>query len=152
MFLFCRHRVICRGGEKHEKGVFWMKLFVFPQVFAVCRYAPGQAIQPPEKGMFFLARTENELSLVCESGQRPAGAKKVEEGWRALVVAGELDFSLVGVLAELSGVLAKAGVPIVALSTYDTDYLLVKEGQLEKALAALGQRGHEVEQSEKAPL
>ena len=127
-----------------------MKLFIFPQAFVVCRYAPEQTIQPPKKGMFFLARTEGEGSLVCESGQRPAGAEKVEEGWRALMVAGALDFSLVGVLAELSGALAKAGVPIVALSTYDTDYLLVKEEQLEKALAALRQRGHEVKPADEA--
>lgn len=70
---------------------------------------------------------------------------QVERGWRALVVAGPLDFALVGILASLSNTLAVAGVSIFAISTFDTDYILVKEEKLGVALASLTAAGHVVE-------
>ena len=70
----------------------------------------------------------------------------IQKGWRALLVAGTLDFSLVGILASLATTLASAGVSIFAMSTYDTDYILVKEDALQKAIEALEGAGHTIEQ------
>lgn len=91
---------------------------------------------------WFLARTEDELSLVCEEGLVPAGALAVEGPWSCFRVVGSLDFSLVGILAELTANLAGAGVSVFAVSTFDTDYLLVRERDREAAVAALRSGGH----------
>jgi hypothetical protein len=73
----------------------------------------------------------------------PAGAK-VDEGWRLLTVRGPLEFTLTGIMASLAGSLAAAGVPIFAMSTFDTDHILVKETDLQRAINALREAGHEV--------
>jgi len=112
---------------------------------AVHKLGPGDAL--PESlgqtgGLVSITRTPREVSVVCPAGVLPEGAQ-MERGWRALEVVGPLGFELVGVLSELSGVLARAGVSIFALSTYETDYVLVKEGMLERAVEALRGAGHE---------
>jgi len=91
-----------------------------------------------------LVRTRQEVSLVCEERFTPPEVKS-ERGWRALEVLGPLDFALTGILAGLSGRLAEASVSIFAISTYDTDYILVKEIQLGRALAALRTAGYTIE-------
>ena len=96
------------------------------------------------RGKFFsVTRTHEELSVVCPEASVPEGVRS-EKGWRALRVSGVLDFSLVGVLASLTAPLAEAGVALFALSTFDTDYLLVKEHDLGKAIEALVAYGHAV--------
>ncbi|HEY7848912.1 MAG TPA: ACT domain-containing protein, partial [Ktedonobacterales bacterium] len=85
----------------------------------------------------------DELSLVLPEASAPEGAT-TEAGWRALRVAGPLDFALIGVLASLAEPLAQAGVSIFAISTYDTDYLLVREVALTEALTALRAAGHTI--------
>jgi uncharacterized protein len=96
------------------------------------------------EGSFFSAtRTVNELSVVCAEGEAPEGAE-VECGWRAMKVEGALDFSLTGVLASIASPLAEAGVSIFVVSTYETDYILVKEASLERAVTALEGAGHAV--------
>lgn len=92
----------------------------------------------------FAARTDTELSLVCPSEYAPEKCVKREEGWRAFRVQGTLDFSLTGVLAGMASVLAKEGIPIFALSTYDTDYVLVKAQDFSRALIALERKGYEI--------
>lgn len=87
--------------------------------------------------------SDDELSVVCAADAVPAEVVR-SAGWRALRVRGTLDFELVGVLAGLSAALADAGVSIFALSTYDTDYVLVREGQLDTAVAALQGAGYDV--------
>lgn len=87
-------------------------------------------------------RTPDECSLVCEERLVPEGIK-AEKGWRALKVDAVLDFSLVGILAGISSVLAQAGVSIYAVSTYDTDYILLKQEQCAAAKEALQQAGYE---------
>jgi uncharacterized protein len=113
--------------------------------FAVCQLDPVAPI--PEwasQGEFFsISRTTDELSVVCETDLVPENIKS-EPDWRGLKVLGPLDFSLVGILAELAAVLAVAGVSIFAISTYDTDYLLVKANQFDAAIGALRQAGHTV--------
>jgi hypothetical protein len=90
-----------------------------------------------------ITRTRDELSIVCESSRIPAGID-AEFGWRCIKVDGPLDFSLVGVLSSLAEPLARAGIPIFAISTFDTDYVLVKTANLEGAMAALESAGHAV--------
>ena len=111
--------------------------------FTVCRVADFTGVSL-EKEFCFAARTDEECSLVCATDDVPAETLAREDGWRALRVAGQLDFSLIGILADISGALAQAGVSMFAASTYDTDYVLVKENELPKALRALRGRGHTV--------
>jgi hypothetical protein len=90
-----------------------------------------------------MTRTADELSIVCPAAEAPPGAQ-VETGWRALKLHGPIPFAEVGVLAALAEPLARAGLSLFALSTYDTDYLLVKEGDLASAVEALKRDGFEV--------
>ena len=93
---------------------------------------------------FFLGRTDGEISLVCRTGDAPQKTLAREDGWRAFRVKGSMDFALVGVLARLAGILAAQGIPIFAVSTFDTDYILVKEADFGRALAALAGAGFEI--------
>ncbi len=93
----------------------------------------------------FIGRTDAETSVVCLSAHAPVRCLAREDGWRAFRVAGQMDFGLTGVLASLATVLAQASVSIFALSTFDTDYILVKKENLSKALEALASAGHEVD-------
>ena len=92
-------------------------------------------------GFCSIARTDDEISVVCETANVPERPISREDGWRAFKVEGPLDFSLVGILAKLSSALADAKVPLFALSTFDTDYVLVKGEKLETAIAALSNAG-----------
>jgi hypothetical protein len=118
---------------------------VLPERLAVCRLAPDEPV--PERlaraQFWSVTRTDEELSIVLPEELVPADWQ-AETGWRCLKVLGPLDFSLVGVLAFLAGSLAEAGVSIFAISTYDTDYILVKEGDLEQAKRSLAARGYTV--------
>jgi hypothetical protein len=113
-----------------------------PGAFAVCRL-PAEAEVPSwasvggRQGLVMITRTDRELSIVSSQDMVPADID-AERGWVAMRVAGELDISSVGVLAKLTGALADASVPVFALSTYDTDILLVKSTQTGTAIAALG--------------
>ena len=121
-----------------------MKLKLFEGEYSVCR-PRVLADVPIEDEFWFLAKTDEELSLVCRSESVPDDVEKSESGWRLMRVEGVLVFSLTGILADLSGVLARAGVSIFAVSTYNTDYLLVKNDVLSTALQALREAGHSVE-------
>ncbi|MBU6243777.1 MAG: ACT domain-containing protein [Actinomycetales bacterium] len=90
-----------------------------------------------------MTRTAAEVSVVCALQDAPAGAR-TEPGWRALEVAGPLAFSLVGILASLTQPLAAAGVSVFAISTFDTDYVLIRAGALAAAIDALREAGHDV--------
>ena len=120
-----------------------MTLELLPQDFSVCQIEnPGQAdLTMP---FTFLSRTDEEISLVCESEKAPKDALKREDGWRGLRIAGPLDFSLIGILAKIAGLLAAQKISIFALSTYNTDYVLVKEEKLADALTALTRAGYDV--------
>ncbi len=103
---------------------------------SVCKAASLEGFDL-SSGLWFLARTDAELSLVCETARAPRDALAREDGWRAMRVAGTLDFGLTGVLSGIASALADAGIPIFAVSTYDTDYILVRDGDLDAALRAL---------------
>ena len=114
-------------------------------IFAVCRLAadapvPGWAAGGP---FVSITRTGEELSVVCREDVIPEGVR-CERGWRCLRVSGTLDFSLIGVLASLLDPLARAGVGVFVLSTFDTDYLLVKQADWQRAAEVLERSGHTV--------
>lgn len=114
--------------------------------FMICRL-PADAPYPVwarGENLLALIRTTDELSVVCEEMTDLPDDVRFEDGWRVLKVQGPLEFSLVGVLADLAGALARAGVSIFALSTFDTDYLLVKAADLSVARDALEQEGHKI--------
>ena len=92
----------------------------------------------------FLAKTDKELSVVCETAKVPENTINREDGWTAFRVEGSLEFSHVGILADLSHCLADAGISIFAVSTYDTDYILVKKDNWDKAKSALLNAGYEI--------
>jgi hypothetical protein len=114
-----------------------MRLHILHDMFTIHRLAPDAAV--PEAvwraPIFCAMRTREELSLVVPSDVS-IESEKHETDWRGFQVAGELDFALVGILAKLSSILAEAGVPLFALSTFNTDYLLVKQAHFEKAKEA----------------
>jgi hypothetical protein len=122
-----------------------LTLLVLDGPFAVCRLGAGAPIPPwATAGPFFsVSRTADELSVVCLQDAVPEGTV-AERGWRCLRVAGDMPFSAVGVLASLTAPLAQAGVSVFAVSTFDTDYLLVKGQDLAAALDALRGAGHAV--------
>jgi hypothetical protein len=97
----------------------------------------------PDSEFVSLTVSGGEISLVCEEEKVPKGCK-MEPGWRALKIKGPLDFSLVGILADIAAVLAQAKVSIFAVSTFETDYVLVKEDSLKRALQALEAEGHSI--------
>lgn len=112
-----------------------------PGRYAVCRLdaqaaIPGWALV--RGGFVSITHSERELSIVAAEALVPAEVK-AERGWVAMRVAGRLDFAVVGVLAKLTGALAEAGISCFAISTYDTDYLLVKEQDADRATEALRQ-------------
>jgi len=121
------------------------KLTILPEVFSICRLAKGSGIPDWAGAAHFVSitRTPQELSVVCPEIQVPEGIQR-DAGWRCLKVEGPLDLSATGVLASLTSPLAQEGISVFAVSTYDTDYLLVKEGNLEKTVKVLSQNGHQV--------
>jgi hypothetical protein len=123
-----------------------LALRVLPEPLGVARldeHAPLPAWAFSGRGIAAVLRREGELTVVCASERVPAGVR-VEDGWRALEVVGPLDFALTGILAGLAGSLAAAKISLFALSTFDTDVLLVREARLGAAVAALRGAGHDV--------
>ena len=118
-----------------------MTLEVFSSEFSVCKFEHNF---PLPDGMFFLANTDREISLVCETRNLLASTPFREDGWRCFRVSGELEFSLIGILAKITAVLANAGISVFCVSTFDTDYVLVKSDRLEPALHALQGRGYDI--------
>ncbi len=124
-----------------------MNLMLLRGLFSVCQLEadaplPAWAMSATST-IFSITRTPSELSIVCVQELTPDGVR-AERDWRCLRVEGPLDFSLTGVLSALLAPLAEAGVSIFALSTFDTDYLLVRAAQLDLAITALSAAGHQV--------
>lgn len=121
-----------------------LRFSVVPGSFAVLRLAPDAAVPPGVLVPPFhsVTRTPAELSVVCPDEAVPEGAR-AEGGWAILALEGPFPFELTGILASVLVPLAQAGVAIFALSTFDTDYVLVKRARLDDALAALAAAGHE---------
>ncbi|MBQ8974404.1 MAG: ACT domain-containing protein [Oscillospiraceae bacterium] len=120
-----------------------MELKVLPQKFTVCKVSSLSSLDLGCE-LFFVAKTDEELSVVCPSDYMPENVTVMDDGWRGFRIQGVLDFSLIGILAKLSGVLAESAIGIFAVSTYNTDYILVKEENLDLALSALRGAGYSV--------
>jgi hypothetical protein len=120
-----------------------LTLILLDNNIAICRLSSDASIPPwATAGEFFsITHTSYELSIVCRQDAVLDGIL-CGRGWRCLRVAGTIPFSVVGILASLTAPLAKAGITVFAVSTFDTDYLLVKQMDLEGAVAALRQEGH----------
>ena len=120
-----------------------MNLRVLPDELAVCRFDPGHRFDVDLSSVTFysLTKTKEEVSVVLPESLVPDGCR-TEFGWRALKVDGVLDFSLTGILASLANLLAEAGISIFAISTFDTDYILVKSDRMEAVLQTLIDAGH----------
>ncbi len=116
-----------------------------PGEYAVCRLAPDATLPPWADGPGFVSitRTAEELSIVCPAGRVPPDVTATP-GWRLLKIVGPFDFGVTGVMAAVAGPLADAGVSLLPIATYDTDYILVKVAQLDAALQALRAAGHTV--------
>jgi hypothetical protein len=135
-------KVVNLGCECRLAAVLELRLL--PDVFAVCRLDPSaQPPAAPARGFHSVTRTDEELSVICVEDAVPEGAV-AERGWRGLQVAGPLDFALTGVAAALTAPLAAAGVSVLPVATYDTDYLFVREKALARAVTALEAAGHAV--------
>jgi hypothetical protein len=124
-------------------------LIVLPHNFAVCKLCPDAAIPPwATEGEFFsITRTADELSVVCSQDSVPDGIH-CERDWRCLRVAGAMPFSIIGVVAALTTALAEAGISVFVVSTFDTDYLLVKQKDWAKSLDVLRRAGYAIQQPE----
>ena len=122
-----------------------LMLSVLPDTYAICRLDPDAPVPDWACGGPFcsVTRTQEELSIVCSDANVPAEIR-ADRGWGIIQVRGPLDLKQVGVLASLSKPLADAGISVFAVSTYDTDYLLVRGDALERALSVLSGHGHHV--------
>ena len=123
-----------------------LSIIVMPHRLAICRLGPRDELPASlhEASFWSATRTEEELSLIIPQDFVPPQCR-CERGWRALKVAGPLDLALTGVLKAIADPLAHAGISLFALSTYDTDYVLVREKDLETACAVLAKAGQRVE-------
>ena len=125
-----------------------MRLLLLPGRLAVARL-PGTAALPTwaeGKGLVSITRRDGELSIVCADERVPQDVR-AERGWRALEVAGTIDFQVVGLMHALTGPLARAGISVFTIATFDTDVLLVREATLARAVDALGEAGYPVDET-----
>ena len=118
-----------------------IKRFEYPM--SVCKVADYSKVNL-EDAFVFLGGTDEERSLVCRTACVPDNTAERDDGWRMMRVQGMLDFSLVGILAKISSILAERRIGIFAVSTYNTDYILVKAENYERALAALTSAGYQI--------
>lgn len=117
-----------------------MELEILDGEFSICKVA-GYSLADLEQPWIFTGCTDEEKSLVCPTNRVPANAAARDDGWRAFRIRGVLDFSLIGILAEISAILAENGIGIFAVSTYNTDYILTKKENFDRALEALSKSG-----------
>ena len=109
----------------------------------VCKIASEKDIDL-SKEFFFIGKTDEEISLVCPTCDVPDITTERDDGWKGFRIQGVLDFSLIGILSKLSGILAENKIGIFAVSTYNTDYILVKSENFDKAMSVLAAEGYEV--------
>ena len=120
-----------------------MKIAKLTPSFSICKLQDFSRVNF-EEAYCFAACTDEEKSLVCPRECVPENALVRDDGWRAFRIQETLDFSLVGILSKISGCLAENGIGLFAVSTFNTDYILVKEENFERALSLLMQEGFEV--------
>jgi uncharacterized protein len=129
-----------------------MQLKILDKEFSVFRLSPDSAIPDwaMKSSFYSITRSIDELSVVCESGLAPIDLK-CEAGWRVLQVVGLLDFALTGILSSIASPLADEKISIFAISTFDTDYILVKHITLDQACAVLRSNGFQIKGAQLRP-
>ena len=118
-----------------------MRLQVLADPFTVCKLDSFEGLEL-KRPFWFVSCTDEEYSLVCPSAQTPSNTIACEDGWRGFRIEGVLDFNLVGILSRIASLLAENGIAIFAISTYNTDYVFLKEESFEAALQLLSQNGY----------
>lgn len=125
------------------KGVVYTKIKVIDGSFSVCKVTDFSEVDPSKK-FNFISATDEENSLICLTENVPDNFTERIDGWRALKIQGVLDFSLIGILSKILGLLAEAKIGIAAVSTYNTDYFFVKETDLDKAVETLAEANYKI--------
>ena len=120
-----------------------MKLRKLQYDLSVCKLSDIEDIDFSRE-FFFVGRTDEEISLVCKTEDAPENAVERDDGWRGFRIQGVLDFSLIGILSKLSGILAENQIGIFAVSTYNTDYILVKKENFDRAMEVLSAAGYTI--------
>ena len=120
-----------------------MELEMLEYDLTVCKVASEKDYRL-DRPFYFIGRTDEEFSLVCRTEDAPAETLEREDGWRGFRIRGVLDFSLIGILSKISGILAEKGIGIFAVSTYNTDYVLMKAEQFGAGMKALEAAGYKI--------
>lgn len=120
-----------------------MELKTLPYRFTVCKLTSATTLAA-DKEFYFTGKTDEEISLVCKTEDVPENTLERDDGWKGFRITGVLDFSLIGILSKISSVLAENKIGIFAVSTYNTDYIFVKEENFGKAINALKDSGYDV--------
>lgn len=128
-----------------------IELEILPYKLTVCKVGNVAEVNA-DSPFYFVGRTDEEISLVCKTEETPEGATERDDGWRTFRIRGVLDFSLIGILSGISTVLAENKIGIFAVSTYNTDYILVKEENFERAIKALDKAGYKVNRHKNTPI
>ncbi len=120
-----------------------MEIKKIDQDFSVCKVTDYSLVDLNAE-FTFTGKTDEENSLVCPTSKVPSNTIEREDGWKAFRIQGVLDFSLIGILSKISGILAENKIGIFAISTFNTDYVLTKAENYERAIEALGQAGYTI--------
>ena len=111
--------------------------------FSVCKVADYSLVKLDSE-YSFIGKTDEEKSLVCITEDVPSNVTEREDGWMAFRIQGVLDFSMIGILSEISGILAENKIGIFVISTYNTDYVLTKKENYQRALDVLNRSGYKI--------
>jgi uncharacterized protein len=122
-----------------------LTLRLLKEKYGVCRLDKNESFPSwaSASNFYSITKTMDELSVVCAQNSIPNDVK-CEKDWRILKIEGPLDFSLIGILSKISSILAQKGISIFAISTYDTDYILIKDKDIDNAIEALTNENYEV--------
>lgn len=124
-----------------------MVLQKLPYELTVCKLGSEKDFQQVllNSNFYFIGKTDEELSLVCCTEDVPQNTTERDDGWRGFRIQGTLDFSLIGILSKISGILAENKIGIFAVSTFNTDYILVKKENFDRAIDALAKADYIIE-------
>ena len=134
---------IMKMETKSERRVTPMKLKKLNRHISICKMESVDNVDLT-RDFYFLGKTSRDITLVCNTSEAPENVLERSDGWSAFVIDEEMDLTMVGVMSELSGVLAKNHIGMFAASSYTTDYVLVKTIHFEEAMFALAQAGYEI--------
>lgn len=120
-----------------------MEIKIIDRDFSICKVKNYSDVDI-NNSYVFIAKTDEENSLVCETDKIPNNATHIDNGWKAFRIQGVLDFSLIGILSKISTLLAENKIGIFAISTFNTDYILTKEENFQKAISVLSKNGYKI--------